>query len=82
MTFKDTRATILAVKVLGLLLAIIAIFHLEAISLDAVNAFINSFIDEETCIRYPTGFTTDKGKALKLLRALYGLWRAPLLWQD
>ena len=74
MIFKDIRATTLIARILQLLLAIIAIFDLEAILLDAINAFINSLIDEEAYIWYPIGFNTNKkGKALKLFQALYGL---------
>ena len=39
---------------------------------NAINAFINSKIDQETYIKYPPGYGC-KGKALKLNKALYGL---------
>jgi hypothetical protein len=45
------------------------------------NAFLNSLLDEEVYCKLPDGFT-QPGKCIKLLRALYGLRRAPLLWQQ
>jgi len=60
-------------------MAIAAQFDLETHQLDAVNAFTNSNLDEEVYIQYPDGFT-DAFHCLRLLRALYGLRRSPLLW--
>ncbi|KAK2680471.1 Ribonuclease H superfamily, partial [Fusarium oxysporum f. sp. vasinfectum] len=48
--------------------------------LDAVNAFTNSLIDEDIYVLFPDGYSR-RGWILKLIRALYGLRRSPLLWQ-
>jgi hypothetical protein len=80
MLYEDTRATTLAARVFRLLMAILAVFDLEAYQLDAINAFVNSLIDEEVYIRFPPGFGRQ-GLVLRLLRALYGLRRSPRLWQ-
>jgi hypothetical protein len=61
-------------------MAIAAKFDLEAMQLDAVNAFTNSYIDEDIYINFPDGYER-RGWILKLVRALYGLRRSPLLWQ-
>ena len=37
-------------------MAIAAAFDLEIVQLDAVNAFLNSPINEETYIHYPEGY--------------------------
>ena len=60
-------------------MAITAAYDLEAFQLDAVNAFTNSELDETVYCAFPDGFQQD-GKCLRLLRALYGLRRSPLLW--
>src|SRR5579871_2244835 len=60
-------------------MAIAVYFNLEMRQFDAVNAFTNSNIDEDVYIRFPDGYGC-LGKCLKLLRALYGLPRSPLLW--
>jgi Reverse transcriptase (RNA-dependent DNA polymerase) len=52
---------------------------LDIHQLDAVNAFTNSDLDEEVYIRFPDGFG-NVGFCIRLLQALYGLRRSPLLW--
>jgi len=76
---QDTYAATLAAKVFRFLMAIIAYFDLETVQLDAVNAFANSNLDELVYTEYPEGFE-EYGRVLRLLRALYGLRRSPLLW--
>ena len=76
-----TRATTLALASLRVILAIIAKFDLETYQLDAVNAFVHADIDEIVYMRLPPGYT-EPGKVLRLNKALYGLRRSPLLWQQ
>ncbi|KAI1002881.1 hypothetical protein K3495_g5322 [Podosphaera aphanis] len=52
---------------------------MEIISLDAVNAFLNSTLDEVVICDLPPGFEFE-GEKIRLQRALYGLPRSPLLW--
>jgi hypothetical protein len=77
--FQDNYAATLAARIFRALMAIAAYFDLEMRQYDAVNAFTNSGIDEDVFIRFPEGFEW-LGMCLKLLRALYGLRRSPLLW--
>jgi hypothetical protein len=56
MTINDTRATTLAARTLRTLLALMAAFDLESMQYDAINAFINSEIDEDVYIEYPPGY--------------------------
>ncbi len=76
---KDNYAATLACKTFRALMAITAAFDLEIVQLDAVNAFLNSDIDEEVYVDFPEGFKRS-GRTLLLLKALYGLKQAPLLW--
>jgi hypothetical protein len=75
----DTYAATLAARVFRALMAIAAYFDLDIYQFDAINAFTNAFIDETIYVKYPEGFEV-KNQCLKVLRALYGLPRSPLLW--
>lgn len=77
---KETYAATLAGRTFRVLMAIAAKFDLEARQLDAVNAFTNSTLDESIYVQFPDGFK-EAGWVIKLIRALYGLRRSPLLWQ-
>jgi hypothetical protein len=76
---KETYAATLAAKVFRSLMAMAAHFDLDIYQFDAINAFINSYVDETIYVRYPDGFQVP-GKCLRLVRALYGLPRSPFLW--
>jgi hypothetical protein len=58
-------------------MTLVASFDLETAQLDGVNASLNSGLDEEV----PEGFN-EEGHCLRLKRALYGLRRLPILWQQ
>lgn len=77
---KDTYAATLAGRSFRILMAITAKFDLETRQLDAINAFTNSLLDEDVYVQFPDGYRR-RGWVLRLLRALYGLRRSPLLWQ-
>jgi Reverse transcriptase (RNA-dependent DNA polymerase) len=53
---EDTYAATLAAKTFRTLMAIAAYFDLEAIQLDAVNAFLNSPLDKTIYCEFPEGF--------------------------
>ncbi|KAM4067531.1 reverse transcriptase (RNA-dependent DNA polymerase) [Hirsutella rhossiliensis] len=77
-----TRATTLAGMSFRALMAIAADFDLELDQMDAVNAFVNCPLEEEVVfMRMPPGFSKP-GRILLLRKALYGLRRSPLLWQQ
>ena len=79
---EDTYAATLAAKSFRLLMALTAKFDLETRQLDAVNAFTNSPLDKEIYVDWPPGYKNDSNghQCLRLLKALYGLCRSPLLW--
>jgi hypothetical protein len=77
--YEDNYAATLATKVFRALIAITAYFDLEIKQLDAVNAFCNAQLHKPVFVRYPEGFGVP-GIVLKLLKALYSLRIAPLLW--
>lgn len=78
-TIEETYAATLAARTFRAIMAIAAAFDLEIHQFDAVNAFINSKLDEEVFCESPEGFR-QPGKCWKLLRALYDLKQAPMLW--
>ena len=80
LTNQDTYAATLAIRIFRALMAIVAAFDLETRQYDAINAFVNSKIDEPTYCIPPEGWGNAKGVLLLLLRALYGLKQSPALW--
>lgn len=80
-TEQDTYAATLAARTFRALMAISAAFDLEIRQYDAVNAFVNSKINEEVNCYAPEGFERS-GSCWRLLRALYGLKQSPLLWYN
>jgi hypothetical protein len=76
----ETRAATLAARIFRMMMALAAVFDLEIVQLDAVNAFVNSDLDEEVYVWFPDGFKVP-GKVMRLRKALYGLRQSPRLWQ-
>ena len=72
MIYKDTYIATLAAKVFRALAVVIAAFNLDVWQGNAVNAFVNSLINEIVYIKCLDRFTI-KGKYLLLRRALYRL---------
>jgi len=79
-TWGDTYAATLAMKVFRALVALAAAFDLQMFQFDAMNAFLNARLPRTIYCRTPEGFTNEFGELIELLRALYGLKEAPLLW--
>ncbi|KAI0994575.1 hypothetical protein K3495_g13605 [Podosphaera aphanis] len=80
-TTRDTFAATLAVSTFRALISLLAVFDMEIVSLDAVNAFLNSKLDETVVCCLPPGYEIE-GKEILLKRALYGLPMSPLLWAN
>jgi hypothetical protein len=76
---EDVYAATATFKTFRTLMSLAAAFDLEVWQLDAVNAFVNADIDDDVYISLPEGYS-QKGLCLKLLKALYGLKKSPLLW--
>jgi hypothetical protein len=70
----------LAARTARAVLALVSAFDLDTHQFDAVNAFLNSLLDETVITEMPEGFR-QSGYCWKLLRALYGLRKSPRLWQ-
>ncbi|KAJ5124630.1 uncharacterized protein N7515_008455 [Penicillium bovifimosum] len=78
--FQDARTSTLAARTFRTLIAIITTFDLDTFQMDAVNAFLNSRLDNEVYCQYPAGIGSN-GKHLRLRRALYGLRIAGKRWE-
>ena len=76
-----TRATTLAITSLRVLLAVITKFDLKTLQLNAINAFVHANLDETVFMKMPPGYG-KQSRVFKLNRALYGLRRSLLLWQQ
>ncbi|QGA13501.1 hypothetical protein EYB26_001151 [Talaromyces marneffei] len=78
---RDTYAATLAARSFRTLMSICARFGLEIKGFDAVNAFVNAKIDEEMYMKMPPGYR-KRGLIYRINKAIYGLRRSPLLWQE
>jgi hypothetical protein len=54
---EDTTATTLAAQTFRILIALAAVFDLDIHQLDATNAFVNSFLDEEVYTQIAAGYS-------------------------
>ena len=75
-TKQDTTAATLAIRVFRALMALTASFKLTAKQYDAVNAFINSRMNEEIFVDFPKGIqrpTDITDPCFLLLKVLYRL---------
>lgn len=81
MTHAETRAAALAARCFRTLMSLVAAFGQDTQRFDAINAFVNSLLDEVVYVEILPGRSNSDGKVLRLLRALYGLRRSPRLWQ-
>ena len=78
--YMDPYAATLAAKHFRALVALAASFGLLMFQYDVNNAFLNAKVLRRLFVWTPEGFKSEHGKILLLLRALYGLREAPLLW--
>lgn len=78
---EDKRAATLAARTARSIFALVAAFDLGTMQFDAVNAFLNSELDETVYTRLPEGFE-DGQSVWRLRKALYGLRKSPRLWQQ
>lgn len=78
-TNRETRANTLAACIFQVIMVIVAAFNLKTDQLDAVNAFLNSLLEEEEWIQMPLGIAIQ-GKVWHLFKALYGFCISSYLW--
>ena len=69
-TLQDNYAATLAARTFRFMMALVAAYDLDAEQLDAVNAFVNSPIDDLIYVELPNGYK-KKGRCLRLRRALW-----------
>ena len=60
-------------------MALVAAFGLKTTHLDAMNTFLNAINDEAIYCHMPDGWKIP-GKILRVIKALYGQRKSPLLW--
>ena len=78
-TGDDIYAATGAYRSFRILMALVCAFGLICHQIDFKNAFINADMDEEVYTTCPPGYG-QSGKVWKLLKALYGLRKSPVLW--
>ncbi|KAF7173426.1 hypothetical protein CNMCM6106_007498 [Aspergillus hiratsukae] len=77
---EDTYAATLAARSFRTFMAIAARFDLELKQYDAVNAFVHAPLNKKVFMRMPRGYQ-QRGRILRLNKAVYGLRQSPVLWQ-
>lgn len=78
-TDVDTYAVILTAQIFRVLMALVCAFDLETRQYNAINAFVNSEINESVYLRSPVDWAGND-VLLFLHRALYGLKQSSTLW--
>ncbi|CBF74296.1 uncharacterized protein ANIA_04289 [Aspergillus nidulans FGSC A4] len=78
---EENRAGTASARAFRSLMALVAAFDLDTDQKDAINAFLNAWLDQVIYARMPEGFK-QPGKVWKVLKALYGLRKSPKLWQE
>jgi hypothetical protein len=80
--YQDLYAAVANNTSVKVFLLITAILDLECEQIDVVTAFLNASLEEEDeiYVAQPDGFDDGTGRVCRLLQALYGLRKAPLLW--
>ena len=77
---ENTYAATLAARSFRTFMAIAARFDLELKQYDAVNAFVHAPLSDKVYMRMPHGYR-QRGKILRLNKAVYRLHQSPVLWQ-
>ncbi len=78
--YNETFAPTVRMDSLRMLMAIVAKEDLECHSVDIKNAFVNSDLEEKIYLSSPDGVDVSQGKALLVLRSLYGLKQSGRNW--
>jgi hypothetical protein len=80
--FGGTFAPVARLEAIRILLAFVTSKGFKLYQMDMKSAFLNGVIQEEVCVRQPTGFESPKypDRVYKLSKALYGLKQAPRAW--
>jgi hypothetical protein len=82
--YDETYAPVAKYKSLKLLMAIVNQLDLEFKQIDFETAFLNAPLDYDVYMELPEGMSLphSRGKALLLLKAIYGLKQSPRLWNQ
>ena len=78
--FNETYASVVKPPAYKLFFWLAAYSKLHIHQLDIKTAFLYGDIDEEIYLNPPEGYPQSGGKALKLLKAIYGLKQSPRQW--
>ncbi|OWZ02039.1 putative mitochondrial protein [Phytophthora megakarya] len=82
MNFWETYASVVSFEALKLVLLLALHYNLLCEHIDFVIVFLNGPIgdDVEIYMKTPDYFNDNTGRVCKLLRSLYDLKQAPLIW--
>ena len=75
-----TYSSLVARDTVRIAFIIVALNNLEVMSCDIVNAYLNAPCRENISCEAEIDFGSDRGKVLKIVRALYGLKISGASW--
>ena len=80
--FGETYALVARLKVIRIFLAYVAHANFKVYQMDVKSVFLNGELEEEVYVQQPPGFEDPNfpGFFYRLLKALYGLKKAPRAW--
>jgi hypothetical protein len=80
--YEETFAPVARLEAIRILLAFSVAKGFKLHQMDVKSAFLNGVLEEEACVRQPSGFESEKfpHRVYKLRKALYGLKQAPRAW--
>ena len=81
---RSLYSYVVRMSTLRILIALVAYMDLECEQLDVITAYLNSHLnaDEEVYIRLPPGCPKEYPSIVRLLRGMYGLRQAAILWYE
>ena len=82
--YNQMYAIVVTLTAYRILLVLITVYNLKAYQVNIITAFLNSFIRKHSIyVRQSKGFKDQDYKLVcLLLKAIYGLKQAPLLWYN
>ncbi|MCP4140355.1 MAG: hypothetical protein GY755_08720, partial [Chloroflexi bacterium] len=80
--YTETYSSVAADSTIRFLLSVANYKKWEIKQIGVETAFLNAEIKEEVYLKPPKGYNVEKGKLLKLSRALYGLVQTPKAWME
>jgi hypothetical protein len=78
--YEETFSSVVKSSSYKFLFAMAALLGLRVYLMDVKTAFLHGNLEQDLYMKAPPGFPIEKGKVLRLVKAIYGLKQAPRQW--